>query len=109
MAGTFSFKSLSDGQLANSKGTIYTVPGSTSTVIKLITLVNTNSTAEKVNLYFKANGGTSRRIIPEDMVLNPGYSLIFDDGIFMETGDIIEADAETAAKVDFIVSGVEQS
>ena len=109
MAGTFSFKSLLDGQLANSKRTIYTVPGSTSKIIKLITLVNTNNVTEKVNLYFKANGGTSRRIIPEDMQLKPGYSLIFDDGIFLETSDIIEADAETAAKVDFIVSGVEQS
>ncbi|KKK71200.1 hypothetical protein LCGC14_2916340, partial [marine sediment metagenome] len=39
----------------------------------------------------------------------PGYSLIFDDGIFLETSDIIEGDTTTASKVDYIISGVEQS
>ena len=105
----YAFKSLSDGQLSAAKSTLYTVPADTTTVIKLITLVNTNTTTEIVNLYFKANGGTSRRIIPEDMQLKPGYSLIFDDGIFLETSDIIEGDTTTASKVDYIISGVEQS
>ena len=34
MAGTFSIKALGEGQLAASKGTIYTVPGATQAIIK---------------------------------------------------------------------------
>ena len=105
----YNFRSLSDGQLVSSKSTIYTVPGATSTVVKMITFVNTNSTSEKVNLYIKPNGSTSRRVIPEDMSLNAGYSLEYDAPLFLETGDIIEADAETASVVDFIILGVEKN
>jgi len=105
----YDFKSLVDGQLPDAKGTLYTVPADTSTVIKLITLVNTADVVQIVNLYVKPSGSASRRIIPKDCNLAAGYSLIFDDGIFLEVGDIIEGDTTTAAKVDYIISGVEKS
>lgn len=105
----YDFKSLVDGQLPDAKGTLYTVPGATTCVIKLITLVNTNTTTEVVNLYVKPSGSSSRRIIPQNLNLSPDYSLIFDDGVFLEAGDILEGDTTTASKVDYIISGVEQS
>jgi len=106
---TIAIKSLADGQLASSKGTIYTAPTAKQAIIKKITLVNTNTSAEAVNLYFKASGGTSRRIIPKDLTLGIGYLLVMDDEQTLEAADIIEADTTTASKVDFVVTGVENS
>ncbi|MCH7603409.1 MAG: hypothetical protein IIB54_11640 [Planctomycetes bacterium] len=104
-----SIKSLDDGQLANSKGTIYTVPADTQTIIKRITLVNTNTTTENVNLYFKADGGTSRRIVVQDVPIAATALVIMDDEITMEAADILEGDTTTGAKVDFVISGVEDA
>ena len=39
------YKKLAQGQLPSSAGTIYTVPSGTSTIIKHIRLVNTDSSA----------------------------------------------------------------
>lgn len=100
-------KSLADGQLGSTKATLYTAPTSTSSVVKRITLVNTSSGVIKVNLYFKASGGTSRRIIPYDMELEGYYSGVMDDDIAMEAGDIIEGDASSASIIDYVISGVE--
>jgi len=69
-------KQLADGQLANAIGDMYTADS--ADVVSGITLVNTNSTAEEVNLYVLPNGGTARRIIPVDLSLGVGYSLYTD-------------------------------
>ena len=106
---SITIKSLADGQLANTKGTIYTCPASTQAIIKTITLVNTNSTAEAVNLYFKASGGTSRRIIPVDNSLAASNLLIMDDEVTLEAADILEGDTTTASKVDYVINGVQNA
>ena len=67
---------LADGQLASSTGDIYT-SGADGTIVTSITLVNTNTSAESVNLYLLPSGGTARRIIPKDMSLGIDYLLIF--------------------------------
>jgi len=102
-------KTLAGGQLANAKGTLYTTPGSTETIITSIKLVNTNTSAEAVNLYIKPNGGTSRRIIPVDMSLGIGYMLEEDNRFTLEAGALIEGDTTTASKVDYIIMGIEKT
>ena len=102
-------KSLADGQLPSSKGTLYTTPAATQTIINRITLVNTNSSTESVNLYFKASSGTSRRIIPKDYSLIAAALFVMDDAVTLEAGDILEGDTTTASKVDYVISGVENS
>jgi hypothetical protein len=67
---------LADGQLANSKGTLYTA--NSTDVISAIILVNTGAAHNHVNLYLKPSGGTSRRLIAKDLQLEPNYSLHFD-------------------------------
>ena len=67
-----------DGQLANSKGTLYTA--NSTDVVSSIILVNTGAAHNHVNLYSKSSGGTSRRLIPKDMQLESGYSLHFEGG-----------------------------
>ena len=107
MAGIFTIKSLADGQLAAAKGTLYTCPAGTQTIIKTIVLVNTDTAARDVNLYI--NSGTSRRIIPKDMEMGIGYSKIFSDELTLAAGELIEGDASVADKVDFTINGVEET
>jgi len=109
MAGTFTIKSLADGQLAAAKATLYTVPASTQTIIKTITLVNTDTSARTVNLYIKVSGGTSRRIIPKDMSLGVKYLWVNPDELTLEAADEIEGDASAATVVDYTINGIEES
>ena len=74
-------KQLADGQLANSKGTIFTADS--TDVVSSIILVNTGAAHNHVNLYLKPSGGTSRRLIAKDLQLESGYSLHFDGAKMM--------------------------
>jgi hypothetical protein len=103
-----SIKALASGQLAGSKGTLYTVPGSTQAVVKSITLVNTDSVTRTVNLYVNT-AGTSRRICPKDLSLPAGAMFELDRVITLEAADLIEGDASTATVVDFVISGAENA
>lgn len=109
MAKTFTVKSLADGQLAIAKTTLYTCPANTTTIIKTITLVNTDSSARDVNLYIKPSGSVSRRIIPQNMEMGIAYSHIFDDELTLEAGDLIEGDASAAVVVDYVINGMEET
>ena len=102
-------KSLADGQLGVAKATLYTVPGATETIIKTITLVNTDTSARNVNLYVKKSGGTSRRIIPKDCELGINYLLVCDDEFTLGAADVIEGDASVADVVDYVINGVEKT
>ncbi len=106
---TVDIKSLADGQLAASKATLYTAPAATQAVANSITLVNTDSSARTVNLYFKASAGTSRRIIPKDLSLAVGAEFTLNRNISLEAADILEGDASAATVVDFVISGVENA
>ena len=66
-----------DGQLPNSIGDLYT-SSANGTVVAGISLVNTNTSAEAVNLYVLPSGGTARRIIPKDLSLGVDYLLLTD-------------------------------
>ncbi len=102
-------KSLADGQLTASKGTIYTCPAATQTIVQSIILVNSHSSALVVNIYFKASGGTSRRISPKDYSLAAGAMMEVDKPVTLEAADILEGSGGTVEKVDFTISGIENS
>ena len=94
-----------DGQLANSKGTLYTA--NSTDVVSSIILVNTGAAHNHVNLYSKSSGGTSRRLIAKDLQLESGYSLHFDGSkmmIMSASGGIVSSanisDAAYAASWD---------
>jgi len=71
---------LADGQLPSTTGDLYT-SSANSTVIAGITLVNTNTTVEAINLYLLPSGGTARRILPMNLSLSAGYSCIYDGNV----------------------------
>ena len=104
------FKSLADGQLPDSKTTLYTVPASTTAAIKVCKLVNSSASARTVNIYIKRSGSTSRRVIPKDMTFAAGSEAECVDGDPWElsTGDIIEGDASAATEIDYFISGAER-
>lgn|SRR5574343_19835 len=102
-----SIKNLGTGQVASSEGDIYACPASTSAIIKSITFVNTKTTTETLNVYFKKTGGTSRLLTPKDLQLLAGYSLVFDNDITLSAGDAIRAVTTTASKVDYNIFGME--
>jgi len=77
LVGT-SVSQLADGQLADTEGDLFTA--TSTTAVTAIILVNTGSSNITVNLFLKPSGGTSRRLIPKDLLLQPGYSLHFEGG-----------------------------
>ena len=107
MPTTVAIKTIGDGQLANTKGTLYTAPSSTQTIVKHITVVNTDSAARTFNLYF--NNGTSRQITAVDQSLAIGAIYEWDGTLTLEAGDLIEGVGEVASQLDYVISGVENS
>ena len=106
---TIAIKSLADGVLTTTKATLYTAAADTQAIVKKITLVNTSSGPVTVNLYFKATGGTSRRITPKDLEIGGNGLAVMDDELTLEAADIIEGDATAGNTVDFVLSGVENA
>lgn len=100
-------KNLGNGQLPNTKTTIYTVPIGKSAIVRSVLLVNTSGAAVTLNLYAKFDGVNSRRIMPKDLTLQANALYESDIPVTLEGGDVIEGEASAATTVDYIVSGVE--
>jgi hypothetical protein len=101
---TLELKNFTDGQLPSTKTTLYQVPADTA-ISARVHLTNTASSVVKVNLYVKRTGGTSRRVMPEDMEL-PAQATFTSDYLELEGNDVIEGSASAAARVDYVVSGL---
>lgn len=105
----FSGKVLAEGQLPNSKTTLYTVPGSTTAYVKYISCYNNNTTDETAKIYLKP-GSTSRQI--GIAVLGEDEMVRFvdkDEALILEAGDIIEGETTTASQVDYVILGIEET
>jgi hypothetical protein len=57
---TDSFKKLAQGQLPAAAATIYTVPGSTSSIVKSIVLDNTSGVSQLVSMFMDGTAATNR-------------------------------------------------
>jgi hypothetical protein len=99
---------LANGRLPSTQGSLYDVPQSKRAILRSIRLVNTDTVAITVNLYYKRSGGTERHIIPKNLSLAPGTALIDDSEVTMQAQDAIEGVASVTAKVDFVLSGIER-
>jgi hypothetical protein len=107
---TFTAKVLADGQLPNAKGTLYTVPGATKAYVKFLHCHNGTATnGEAVKIYTKP-GATSRLI--GQATLNAGQAVRIidkDEAVTLEAGDLIEGSTTTAATIDYVITGVEET
>jgi len=100
--------SLKDDQLPSSETDLYGPDSGKRAIVKSIRLVNTDTAARTVNLYFKNGSNPSRCIIPKDLLLAPGALYVDDSEITLESTDKIRGKADTASKVDYVLSGVER-
>lgn len=100
-------KLLAEGQLLASKGTLYTVPASTRTIIRTITLAHVAGGTQTINLYVKKSGGTSRRV--SRAVIDTDEFAHEEDIGTLEPGDEIEGDSTNATSTDYTIHGVEQT
>lgn len=109
MSGTFAGKVLAEGQFANSKGTLYTVPASTTAYVKSLFVYNTNAATQTVDVYLKP-GSTSRQIVKLTLLQNESANICDIVGSFtLEAGDLIEGATTTASALDFVITGVEET
>jgi len=109
MAGTFAPKVMGDGQLATTKGTLYTVPSVTSAYVKTFTVFNTNAATQTVIIYLKPSA-TSRKVIQLSLAQNESANVVDLIGQFiLETGDLIEGETTTTTAVDYFIAGVEET
>ena len=97
-------KILADGQLPSSKGTLYTVPADTSVYLSKVTIFNTNIATQIVKLYINSSG-TSRQLF-HIAELEQYENIVYDGGVILETGDLLEGETTTASVVDYLIMGV---
>lgn len=101
--------SLADGQLSNSKATLFTATGQTAVTGVIVSNADASS-SHTINIYIKRSGSTSRLVSPLAFPMAVGsqpQNLCDDSETWrLSTGDVIEGFADTAAKVDYIIMGV---
>ena len=99
------YKKLAQGQLPSSAGTIYTVPSGTSTIIKHIRLVNTDSSARTARLYH--DGTTDATTILPAASIEAGGRAEFEGTIVMEAADTLAGLGSVASQVTYTIYGLE--
>ena len=99
-------KKLASGQVAASAGAIYS-PSGVVGYAKTILLHNTNTTVEDVILY---DNGTAAANTILKVALDPDESLVWEFGHMMviDDGDTLQAEADTASKINFFLYGAEE-
>ncbi|SRR6266540_2549996 len=103
---------------ANAVYDLYTAPNTSTTkrgaIVKGIRLLNTatGTTKVKISLYFNrptSVGQNRRRLLaPADIELPAGFAYIDEGEITLEPGDKIQAKADTANVIQYVISGVER-
>lgn len=109
--GATNSKSLADGQLPNSKTTLYACPVATQALLTVV-LVATGAVTRTANLYLKRSGSTSRRIMPKALSMDAGDAAYIDhegQPFALSAGDAIEGDASAAAEIDYYIDGIERT
>jgi hypothetical protein len=99
------FKRLYQGQLPNSAGVLYTVPGGTQAIVKRITVVNTDAVDHTFQL-FQGGSAAANAITPVFTVLAGGMAEN-DDSRTMDSADTIYGVADVASKVTVTIAGDE--
>ena len=100
------------GLLTASTATYYTVPATARTIVKEMTVVNTDTTNPyNFTLYIVPSGGTASdsNVEFKTVTLQPLETRIFSRTCVMEPSSTIQALASSASKIAFSASGVERT
>jgi len=95
-------KRLAAGTLSDSNATLYTVPASTTTIVKSLALCNT--TAGAVTVTLKLNG--IEILSGKSLAANETYILSSLDQI-IGAGELIEGSASATSAIKYYISGKE--
>ena len=113
MANTFKLKT--DTAVGTTLTTVYTVPGSTTTIVIGCTLANIHATAnlnadvQIVTAASSGENGDDVYVIKGVPVPNSSSLEIIEGKIVLETGDAIKVRSDTASSVDIALSVLEQT
>lgn len=106
----FTEKNYARTQLGSTISTIYTVPASTTSIIKSIHLTNTTTTNKRVTLHIVPNAGSAgddNKIFDEFMV--PANGVVeYNSWRVMDTaGDTVQGFADSATSVTIHLDGAD--
>jgi hypothetical protein len=98
-------------QLGNSVTTQYTVPGSTTTIVKQIALCNTSANNRTVDVHLVPNGGTAgvANAVIYNVVVDATSTTFVNMSAVMDTGDFIAAKAQVASAVTMHSFGIQEA
>lgn len=104
---TDTYKKLAQAELAQDPATttIYTVSGSTQAIIKHMAVVN--STAGPVTFKLWRDGAADVNLVTATVILKSNAFGEWDGTIFMEAGDTLVGQSDTASAVTITVDGDE--
>jgi hypothetical protein len=105
---TYTEKVLADGQLPGSKGTLFTVPGANSAIVRWMSCVNVSGVLQVVMLYLRP-GSTSRQLPRIELEADESVILFEDGPLELEAGMLIEGVSSDAGAVDYVISGILKS
>jgi hypothetical protein len=83
-------------------------------IVKSMRFTNTGGSISKLRAWFQKGGGdfngaNARRILPYDQPIPPGYALIEDAEITLDSGDGIYLQLAAGGTVEFVFSGAERA
>jgi len=98
-------------QLGNSLATHYTVPASTTTIVKQIALCNTSASNITIDVHLVPSGGTAgaANALVYNLAVDSLSTLFVNVAAVMDVGDFISAKANVAASVTMHSFGIEES
>jgi hypothetical protein len=105
---TFTQARLYQGQPSTGEATLYTVPSSTSVIVKQIVLCNTSASTASISLSIVPSGGTagSANRIVGGYTVPANATQTLDMSQVMNTSDFISGLQGTASTVTVTISGV---
>jgi hypothetical protein len=98
-------------QLGNSVATHYTVPASTTTIVKQLVLCNTTASNATVDVHLVPSGGTAgvSNALVYNLTVDALSTMFVNVAAVMATSDFISAKANVAATVTMHSFGIEES
>lgn len=94
-------------QLTASAATVYTTPGSTTTIVRNIHVVNVDTVPRTFTLSVGADASGTR--LYSAFMLSPGQTMVWTGFLVLAAAEVLQAYASAATAVNLTISGVEAS
>jgi len=99
------YKKLAQGQLGTGSENMYTVPSSTTTIIKAIVLTNNTGGAQTAQIFHDGTDAATT-ILPAVPIAAGGWAE-YEGTIIMEAADTLNGDSDATSSITYTVYGLE--